>query len=298
MITSDPDRIRERGRLLLAPDRRDVLLEDRELRLDAAGFPDIGVFRQAVRLVAHHVSAQPQPRPPGPAVGTRCLGLQPVEERKAELPRSAQVPGGFLRSSRDEVSQQVVVLWPVHHRDPAAVRTSLEPARIEDAAIEPEIERTGFGRRDRACRRDKGQLPRLQGARVRVTEGKKFPRPRRIQVGHEIPPESIVRRTVDAVVLSRKVVDREAPGRGLDVVGIRLDRRVRFARLRPGLAARHKLGPRQGKKVAVLGGIDEVGRRHRHILPATGLECDAPHPVAIDLGPGRGGIQQKMQFAA
>ena len=75
----------------------DVLLEHGELGLDPPRFADVGGLGQAV-LGADQVGPEPQALPAGLAVGSGAFGLEPVEERQAELLGPRDVPGGVGRA--------------------------------------------------------------------------------------------------------------------------------------------------------------------------------------------------------
>ena len=70
----------------------DVLLEHGELGLDPPRLADVRGLGQPV-LGADQVGPQPQALPAGLAVGAGALGLEPVEERQAELLGPGDVAG-------------------------------------------------------------------------------------------------------------------------------------------------------------------------------------------------------------
>ena len=99
-IAADADAVGERLGLnvlclqgLTAGLGADVLLEHGELGLDPPRFADIGGLGQAV-LGSDQVGPQPQALPAGLAVGPGAFGLEPVEEREAELLGPRDVPLG------------------------------------------------------------------------------------------------------------------------------------------------------------------------------------------------------------
>ena len=100
-----------------------MLLDHGELGLDPARLADVRGLGQAVRG-ADQVGTQPQPFPAGLAVGPGTLGLQPVEERQAELLGPGDVRLGLLRRDArpDQRAQPVIVLRPVHQGRPVAAR--------------------------------------------------------------------------------------------------------------------------------------------------------------------------------
>ena len=72
-----------------------VLLDHGELGLDPARLANVGRLGQAIGR-ADQVGTQPQSFPAELAVGAGTLGLQPVEQRQAELLGPGDVPLGLL----------------------------------------------------------------------------------------------------------------------------------------------------------------------------------------------------------
>ena len=105
-VAADADGVGERlGRHVVAAQGlaagvgADVLLEDGELGLDAPRLADVRVLGQAVGR-ADEVGPEPQALPAGAAVGPGDLGLEPVEERQAQLLGPGDVLRGLLGRRR------------------------------------------------------------------------------------------------------------------------------------------------------------------------------------------------------
>src|SRR5262249_43538462 len=90
----------------------DVLLQDREFRLDAARLANVRVHGQAV-FRADRVFTESETSPTRLAVWARGVGLQPVQQRQAQLLAPCQVLFGLILANRVQTAQVVVVLWPV-----------------------------------------------------------------------------------------------------------------------------------------------------------------------------------------
>ena len=101
------------------------------------------------------------------------------------------------------------------------------------------------------------------------------------------------------MILAVEVVDREAAGDPLLVVGLGAGRCVRLAGLVLALGAGHELDARQRQQIAQLGGVEEVGG-DQHPL-AAGLAVangDRPDAVALDVGTDRLVLEKYLQAAA
>src|SRR5919112_1613376 len=144
----------------------DVLLQHRELGIDASALAHVDALREAVPG-PDDVGTKTQAPVPHAAVEPNRLGLHPVKHREAELPRALQmfVP---LRFS-DDRAEPVVYLRPVDQGDVAIERAPGEVLAGEYAPVVPEVgsvaaREEGFFVKDRA-------VAGLQGIRVDVGPG-------------------------------------------------------------------------------------------------------------------------------
>ena len=104
---------------------RDVLLQHGELRLDAAALADVRIFRQPVRR-ADDIGPQPQTFPARVAVRARRFGLQPVNERQAQLLRALKLLFSFGVAHIADQAEGIIILRPVHERQVAAIKSRHE----------------------------------------------------------------------------------------------------------------------------------------------------------------------------
>ena len=72
-----------------------MLLDHGELGLNSARLADIGGFRQPI-LGPDQVGPEPQAFPAGRAISAGAFGLQPVQQREAELLGPGDVRLGLL----------------------------------------------------------------------------------------------------------------------------------------------------------------------------------------------------------
>ena len=231
----------------------DVLLEHGELGLDAPGFANIGGLGQAV-VGSDQVGPEPESLPAGLAVRSGTIGLKPVEEREAELLRPGDVPLGVGRRDlgADQRAEPVVVLRPVHERRAraAGIVAGLEIPRVEDSPVNPQpVARAS---------RVEAAAGRLERDRIGVVQIEQPSRPRGVD-GRDVGfPEVVLGGPVDGVVLPVEVVDREAAGDPLLVVGLSVAGRAarrfdpvprrRSRTRRPPAAAGRPARWRQGNK--------------------------------------------------
>ena len=275
-VVADAGRVVEAHRPVRAAHvQRDVLLHHGAQRAQAAGLADVGRLGEPVGRAADDVGAQPQP---GPA----RLRLHPVQEREAQR-AGARVPavqhGGV----------GVVDLRPVHQRDVARVGAGLEqPARCDPAEAPQVLVEVGVVE------------VRPDRERVLVGVGLEAPldRPQRPRVGRgprEAAGEAVVlRRPLDRVVLARAVIEREAHGHRLQVVGLVGGRAVWLAGPLARLEAGDVLGFGERQQRAGLGRVEEPVRPDRH-LPVGSGERHRLHAIAVDGGADRRVAQQHLQ---
>ena len=164
-----------------------MFFQHRKDRPDAAGLADVGIFGKAI-LCADQIAAKPQPRKTLASIRPGDFGLQPIEEREAQLLGLVDVLLFFLRRDADQIAQHIIVLRPVDETDAAGIGARLEILRIGDPAIKPEVERA----RGRSATGIEAQLLRLAAAGMRVGQIQQLPRPRRREFRHEVPPEIII----------------------------------------------------------------------------------------------------------
>ena len=234
-IAADADRVGEQLGPVGAQRMRDVLLEDRELGADPPRLADVRRLRESVRRAADDVATQPQARIADAAVGTRRLGLQPVEQAEAELPRGLEVACALGRVDADDRPEPVVVLRPVDDGDVAAARS---PPRSSCGR--------GCGGSATTDARPPRRTARASAARasraatvVQPSSGPGQPG------GLKLAPELVLPGLVDRVVLAGQMLHREADRDRLLISRIgslrrRAARRSRRATRRRGRARRRR----------------------------------------------------------
>jgi len=95
-VAADPDRgVEGDGPEGAADLEGDVLLHDGPLGDDAPRLADVGGLGEPVGRAVHHVGPQPQARPAGAPVRPWRLGLQPVQQAEAQLPRPREMTRGL-----------------------------------------------------------------------------------------------------------------------------------------------------------------------------------------------------------
>ena len=142
-----------------------VLFEDGEDGPDSPRLADVRELGQPV-LGADKIAPQAQPGPAGAAVGAGCFGLEPVEQRQAELLGPVGMALAFFRGAPDEIAQEVIVLGPVDKADVGRVGARGKVVAIGDAAILPEVEGTRLG----LAVRSEAEFFRFESGRVAVGE--------------------------------------------------------------------------------------------------------------------------------
>ena len=108
-VAADPHRVGEQLGAVGPQRMRDVLLEHGELGAQPPRLPHVRRGREPVRRAADDVAAEAQPGVADAAVGARRLGLQPVEQAEAELPRRLEIAralGRRRRRRRDRTSSR------------------------------------------------------------------------------------------------------------------------------------------------------------------------------------------------
>ena len=135
--------------------RPDMRLGDRDTGADATGLADVGRHGESVGST-HDVGTKAQSRVTGAAIGSRCLGLHPVEEAEGELPCIPEESGLILGRGVDDVPFQIVVLGPVDDGDLFRHHPICVIARVDDPAVGPKCERSRiaclFRKQDRRTR--------------------------------------------------------------------------------------------------------------------------------------------------
>ena len=163
--------------------------------------PHVGRRREPVGRAADDVAAQPQPGVADAAVRARRLGLQPVEQAEAELPRAIEVASALGRVDADDGAEPVVVLRPVHDGDVARARSrSRSSCGRGSGGIATTDDRPSASNRiarQRLVRLGADRRPAQQTARA-------SPGARRSR------QQLVLARLVDRVVLAGQVLDREA----------------------------------------------------------------------------------------
>jgi hypothetical protein len=236
-------------------------------------FAHVGILREAV-LGADDVGAESEALPADPAVGPGTRGLQPIEQRQAELLRAFNVTGGARRIDSDQRPPHVVVLGPVHERDVAGERVRFEVPAIENAAIAEQSLRP---------RRIEAHVERFERSRLRIDEIEELAGPRWREGRHVVLPPLVLARLVDGVILAGEIVHREAARKRLLIARPVLVRTVRLAGDAARLAPGDELGARQRQQVAELGRIHEE-RRAQNGVRAGG---HASHPDCLHAVTGR-----------
>ena len=134
---------------------------------------------------------------------------------------------------------------------------------------------------------------------LRVGQVEQTARPGRPQGGDVIAPEGVLGGAVDGVVLAVEVLDREAAGDRLLIVGLGGGGRVRLAGAVPRLGADHELDAGHRQQVAQLGRVEEIGRDQRPLPSGPPVADDhRANAVALHVGPNRLVLEQAQQPAA
>src|SRR5439155_4482619 len=191
-----------------------MLLQNGKLRLDAPRFANVWELGQTV-LGAHDIATESQAFPAGAPVRPRRLGLDPVEERQAQLLGLHEMPCRFLFRDIDQTAEPVIVLRPVHQANVARKAALGKVMVVEDATIAPGIESAAG-----TLAGVEYQAPFLQSHRVRGAPGEQGAGPWRPQLRQVFSPELIRLGLVDGVVLPRAVIDRKAAGESLLIRGL------------------------------------------------------------------------------
>ena len=270
-VAADADRIRilerrdaRRGasRFSCSRLRAAMLLEHGRHGPDAPRLAHIGVLGDAI-FGADDVAAEPEFAPAGLAVRAWGLGLEPVEQRQAQLLRRIDMAAPVLVGDPDEIAAHVIVLRPVHRREIARVRAGQEVRAVRDAPVPPQVEQLALLVADRI----EGVMPRREGDGMAAREREQAPRPWRREARHVVAPERVIARSIDGVIGARHDVHHEDRGKSLLIAGVGLLRHVRLAGRTPALASGDELRTRERQEVAQLGRVDEAGSLQHPLDP-------------------------------
>ena len=267
--------------------RADVLFEDREFGFDPPALADVGILRQPV-LRADNIGPQPQALPTRAAVGPWGGGLQPVEQRKAELLRALEVPRRVLGRALERISQQIIILRPVHERRVAGVSALGEILPVHDLSVM---------KKSLTFDRIETKVAPLKRLRMTIRQVQQLACPRRRELGHVVAPEFPLARLLDGVIRAGNVFRREADRERLHVLRLRLARGVRFAGFRLCLRAGDVFRFRHGQQLAGFRRIHEHWRRQNQIVSRFRLAHDHRFDL-VTRRPGRQGFmtQQDLNF--
>src|SRR5919109_2842217 len=156
-VGPDADGVRILPRPLRADPGAQVLFDDGLLGPHAARLPDVWILGEAV-LRPREVRSQPKAGIAVPAVGTRGLGLHPVQQGEAQLFGPAQVSRRLFSAYLADRAQPIVVLRPVDQRDVALEGAGEELILVHDPAVPPEREPVLFPEEAERSRFERGRI--------------------------------------------------------------------------------------------------------------------------------------------
>ena len=169
----------------------------RELRTNATAFTNVRSQGKPIRS-PQHAGTGLETRPTRPAIRSRRVGLQPIDEAPTQRLSLGLTLSALLQSDTrtDQRGQPVIVLRPVHQADRGEGLRILETGRIADATIRPQVGKRPFPHRI------EGQASRLEGDGMGMFPGKQSTRPRWRHLGYIIPPSDVIVRALNPMILA------------------------------------------------------------------------------------------------
>src|SRR5690625_5325 len=100
------------------------------------GFSRIWMLCHSI-LRTHHIPSPPTSRPALSPIRTGRLRLQPIKKRQIQLTSSFYSPFHFFLGYIDQISHEIIILWPVDDGDISFISSFQKVMPIDQPPIQP-----------------------------------------------------------------------------------------------------------------------------------------------------------------